>query len=95
MTADLSIRFTSCPAFSEDEKIQAVSGVLRYGNVNYWAGEHGKLFEQEYAAFTNTKYAITVSNGTVALELALHGLGLIPGDEVVVPSRTLLPPPVA
>src|SRR5207245_700099 len=81
--------FAPWPQLTEDE-IDAASSVLRSGNINYWTGEEGRLFEQEYATFTGCKHAIAVANGTVALELALHALGIGPGDEVVVPSRTFI-----
>ena len=64
--------------------------MLRSGRVNYWTGEEGRLFEKEFAAFTNCRYAIAVANGTLALELALYALNIGPGDEVIVPSRTFI-----
>lgn len=76
--------------FFSDEEIKLVSSVLRSGKVNYWTGNKGKQFENEFAAFTDCKYAIALSNGTVALELALHGLGIGDGDEVIVTPRTFL-----
>lgn len=79
----------SWPHFSEDE-IAAAIEVLRSGRVNYWTGEHGRKFEQEFAAASGCKYAVAVANGTVALELALRSLGIGPGDEVIVPSRTFI-----
>lgn len=45
---------------------------------------HG--LESEWAAFCDTRYAVSVNSGTVALELALTALGLQPGDEVIVPA---------
>ena len=81
--------FAPWPSFSEEE-IEAVNAVLRSGKVNYWTGEEGRLFEAEFAAFTDSKHAIALANGTVALELALYALGIGPGDEVVVPSRTFI-----
>src|SRR5487761_1621259 len=70
--------------------MEAAAAVLRSGKVNYWTGEQGRLFEQEFAAFTGMRYAVALANGTVALELALHALGIGPGDEVIVPSRTAM-----
>lgn len=77
------------PQYSEEE-VAAVSEVLRSGRVNYWTGEHGKKFEQEYAAYTEMPYAVALGNGTQALELALVALGIGPDDEVIVPSRTFI-----
>jgi len=81
--------FPEWPQF-EAEEIAAVASVLSSGKVNYWTGSEGKLFEQEFAAYTNTRHAIAVANGTVALELALYALGVSPGDEVITPSRTYI-----
>lgn len=66
------------------------SRVLESGKVNYWTGEEGGLFEQEYAASLGCRHAIAVANGTLALELALRAVGVGPGDEVIVPSRTFI-----
>jgi dTDP-4-amino-4,6-dideoxygalactose transaminase len=68
--------------FFDDEICATVERVLRSGKVNYWTGNEGKLFEQEYAESIGSKHAIALANGTVALELALHGLGIGGGDEV-------------
>ncbi len=77
------------PRFSEAE-IDAVSEVLRSGRVNYWTGREIRKFEEEYAQVLGVRHAIALTNGTAALELALHGLGIGPGDEVIVPSRTFI-----
>ena len=45
-------------------------------------------FEASIADYTKTRHAIATCNGTVALHLALTGLGVGPGDEVIVPSLT-------
>ena len=81
--------FPSWPWFGDDE-IAAVASVLRSGKVNYWTGEEGRFFEKEFAAFAGCKYAVAVANGTVALELALRGLGVGAGDEVITTSRTFI-----
>lgn len=77
------------PYFTE-EQIEAAAAVLRSGEVNYWTGAQGRLFESEYAAYLGTRHAIAVANGTVALELALRSLGVGPGDEVITTSRTFI-----
>lgn len=76
--------------FFEEEEIEAAVAVLRSGRVNYWTGEEGRKFEREFADFSGRKYAIALANGTLALELALYCLGVGPGDEVIVPSRTFV-----
>jgi hypothetical protein len=81
--------FAPWPHFDADE-IEAAARVLRSGKVNYWTGEEGRQFEKEFAAYTNCNHAVAVANGTVALELALYALGIGPGDEVIVPSRTFI-----
>ncbi len=81
--------FAPWPHF-DDEQIQAVTNVLQSGCVNYWTGEEGRCFEQEFSQFVGTKYAVAVANGTVALELALHAIDIGSADEVIVPSRTFI-----
>jgi len=51
-------------------------------------GEYLNRFEREFAAACGTQSAIAVCNGTVALHLALLGMDVRPGDEVLVPSLT-------
>jgi len=77
------------PYYEEDEMAAAMQ-VLKSGQVNYWTGKEGRNFEEEYAAFMGTKYAVALMNGSVALEAALVALGMLPGDEVVVTSRTFI-----
>jgi perosamine synthetase len=58
-----------------------------------WISSNGPFigkFEASIAAYTNTRHAIATCNGTVALHLALTGLGIGPGDEVIVPSLTFV-----
>src|ERR1039458_6044205 len=81
--------FAPWPHFTPDE-VDAVSRVVQSGKVNYWTGSEGRLFEEEFAAFTGSKHAIALANGTVALELALHALGVGPGDGGVGASRTFI-----
>lgn len=83
------VRFAPWPSFGQAE-IEAAASVLQSGKVNYWTGQEGRLFEKEFAESVNCKYAIALANGSVALELALYALGIQPGDEVIVPSRTFL-----
>lgn len=81
--------FAPWPSVSPEE-VEVVNAVLRSGKLNYWTGEQGRLFETEFADLVGCRRAVAVANGTVALELALHALGVGKGDEVVVPSRTFI-----
>lgn len=62
--------------------------VLRGGAINYWTGDENRLFEEEFARAFGGEHAVALANGTLALQLALHAIGLEPGDEVVVPARS-------
>ncbi len=76
------------PLYGEDE-IAAVSRILRSGRVNSLLhGEHRERFEAQFAAYVGGAHAIAVANGTLALELALHALGIGAGDEVIVTPRS-------
>lgn len=77
------------PAYTEEE-VAVVADVLRSNRVNYWTGSRTREFEDSFALWAGTKKAIAVANGTVALDLALKGAGIGPGDEVVVTPRTFL-----
>lgn len=81
--------FAPWPHFESDE-IEAAVRVLQSGRINYWTGDEGQQFEKEFAAQAGCRYGVAVANGTVALELALYALGIGPGDEVIVPSRTFI-----
>lgn len=87
--------FTSWPSYTQEEA-EAVKNVLLSNKVNYWTGRECRDFEIEFAAWVNVKHAIALSNGTVALELALKALGIGNSDsnnqkhEVIVTSRTFV-----
>lgn len=88
-------KFTNWPSFSKEEADKA-SEVLLSNKVNYWTGQEGRQFEKEFAHFSDSKYAVAVANGTLALDLALVALevgarnGGSERDEVIVTSRTFL-----
>jgi dTDP-4-amino-4,6-dideoxygalactose transaminase len=84
-----STPFAPWPSFGPAE-FEAAESVLRSGKVNYWTGQEGRLFEKEFADAVGCQHAVALANGTVALELALYSLGIGPGDEVIVPSRTFV-----
>ncbi len=66
----------------DDTEIDAVTNVLRSGMLVQ--GEQVQEFERAIAASAGTEHAVAVSNCTVALEVALRGMGIGPGDHVVV-----------
>lgn len=58
-----------------------------------WVSANGRFlneFQEKFADFCGTKYALACSNGTVTLHLALVALGIGPGDEVIMPSLTYI-----
>ncbi|MBQ53130.1 MAG: aminotransferase, partial [Leeuwenhoekiella sp.] len=85
----LNTPFSPWPSFTEEEA-NAARDVLLSNKVNYWTGQEGREFEKEFAAWADCDYAIALTNGTVALDLALQALGVGAGDEVIVTSRTFL-----
>ena len=91
----LNTPFSPWPSYSEEE-IEAVVSVLQSNRVNYWTGDECRKFEGEFADWTGSRHAIALANGTVALDLALHGLGIgaanggSTSDEVIVTPRTFI-----
>ena len=81
--------FPTWPQFAEED-IGAVADLLRSGRVNYWTGPEVRGFEDEYARHCEVPHATALANGTLALQAGLLGLGLQPGDEVIVTPRTFI-----
>lgn len=67
--------------YIDDEDIKSVVGVLKSGWLSL--GSKYQQFEENLAKYVGTKYALAVSNGTVALHLGVKALGLGPSDEVI------------
>jgi len=74
----------------DENAIKAVEAVLRSGKVNYWTGPKGMQFEEEFAKWQGSKYAVCVATGTAALHVSFAAMGIGPGDEVIVPSYTFI-----
>lgn len=72
-----------------EREIDYVTECVRTGWVSS-AGRFINEFEEQWAAYCGRRYGIAVSNGTVALQLAVAGLELNPGDEVILPSFTII-----
>jgi dTDP-4-amino-4,6-dideoxygalactose transaminase len=81
--------FHGWPVVSERDE-QALLEVLRSGRWGSHAGNKAREFEQRFAEFHQAKYAVTVANGTAALEVALRAAGIGFGDEVIVPPYTFI-----
>ena len=54
------------------------------------SGKYVKEFEEAFSTYSDCKYGVAVCNGTVALHLALAALGIGEGDEVIIPSFTMI-----
>lgn len=74
---------------------EPILGKTEYENVtevldsgHFLQGPFVEKFEEKWATFCDVDHAIAVTNGTVAIQLALNVVGLEPGDEVIVPSLT-------
>jgi dTDP-4-amino-4,6-dideoxygalactose transaminase len=77
------------PIFDETEE-QAILEVVRSGK--WWSVEGTKVreFEEAFARFQDAQFAVCVTNGTAALEVALRAAHIGCGDEVIVPPYTFI-----
>jgi len=80
--------FTS-KVFVNDDMKKAVNEVFDSGIFSN--GEKAKEFEKKFAEYCGVKHAISVSDGTSAIEIVLRTLGIGENDEVIVPSHTTMP----
>lgn len=78
--------------FYDDAEIAGLRDVVESGSpFRFWgprAPQKVKAFEDEFAKYIGTQYALAVTSGTAALDCAVAGLGIGPGDEVIVPAYT-------
>ncbi len=85
----LDTNFSPWPSFTREEA-EAVEKVLLSNKVNYWTGNECREFEKEFANWSNTKFAVALANGTLALESAFKSLNIGKNDEVIVTSRSYI-----
>jgi dTDP-4-amino-4,6-dideoxygalactose transaminase len=85
----INTKFSSWPSFSEEEA-DTVKNILLSNKVNYWTGNECREFEKEFAVWSNSKYAIALGNGTLALDSAFKALDISISDEVIVTARTYI-----
>jgi 8-amino-3,8-dideoxy-alpha-D-manno-octulosonate transaminase len=80
------------PQFFDEREEQALMEVLESRSpFRYWGqGNPTKVlrFEENFAEYMGTRFALGVTSGTAALDCAVTGLGIGPGDEVIVPAYT-------
>jgi len=84
------------PQYYDDDERRELLDVLNNRSPFRWWGSDPKgkppdkciTFEREFAAHQHTKYCVAVTSGTTALMTAMAGLGVGPGDEVILPAWT-------
>jgi perosamine synthetase len=81
--------FPTWPQLDESD-VEAVVEVLRSNNLSQRTSRTIERFEESFALYHGVKHAIAVSSGTAAIHLALHAVGVGPGDEVAVPAHTFV-----
>jgi dTDP-4-amino-4,6-dideoxygalactose transaminase len=88
----LKVREDAYPAWPHffDDEVAEVEAVLRERKVNYWTGNRGRQFQENFAKFCGAEHGIAVMNGTAALHVALAAANVGPGDEVIVSPRTFI-----
>lgn len=87
----MKIPFANFKAMHNPLKQRMVQAFEEVYDSNWFIlGERVKKFEEDYAAFNHTKFALGISNGLDALHIALRTLHIGSGDEVIVPSNTYI-----
>ncbi|WP_422766825.1 DegT/DnrJ/EryC1/StrS family aminotransferase [Photobacterium leiognathi subsp. mandapamensis] len=85
----LNTPFSPWPSYTLEEA-DAINRVLLSNKVNYWTGTECREFEKEFAKWVGSSYAVALSNGTLALDVALKAMNIGKDDDVIVTSRTFL-----
>ena len=70
-----------------DQEVKWMREVVESGKWS-WVGPHEQAFCQEYASFIGARHCLCLANGTVTIQCALQAVGVVPGDEVIVPGLT-------
>ena len=76
--------------YYDQNSIKKVKKILASGKVNYWTGKETISFEKEFSNYIGNKYSVAVSNGSVALEIAIKSLNLKKNDQVIVSPRSFV-----
>ena len=88
-TGIVDLGFPMWPQFNPKSYDDVVE-CLKSGKVNYWTCKKGFEFEEKWAKWIGAEYAISCTNGTAALHIAISALNIGPGDEVIVPSYSFI-----
>ena len=83
------INFSTWPNYSRYEA-NLVKKIIQSNKVNYWSGKTCKIFEKKFSKFHRLKYAVSVMNGSIALEVGLRSIGIKKDDEVIVTSKSFV-----
>ena len=81
---DLGVQYRAISAEIDD----AISKVIQ--DADFILGREVRLFEEEFAEFCDSSYAVGVDSGTSALELALRAFDIGPGDEVITAANSFI-----
>ena len=71
-----------------DEMEESAINALR--NESFVGGESVSKFEEEFAEYTGTKYAVSVSSGNAALQISLMSLGISDNSKVITPTNSFI-----
>ena len=71
-------------------EINVINKVLKSNKLNYWSGHRCQEFESKFAKYFQIKHAISLANGSVALDIAIKCLGLKKNSEVIVTPRSYI-----
>ena len=78
-----------CEPYLAGNELEYVTDAISTGWISS-SGTYVNRFEEEFAKYCDCKYAVTVCNGTIALHLAYLSLDIGKGDEVIIPSFTMI-----
>ena len=82
-------RIPVCSPYLCGNELEYVTDAVRTGWISS-SGSYVTKFEEAFSSYCDCDYGIAVCNGTVAIHLALQALGIKQGDEVIIPSFTMI-----
>ncbi len=82
-------KISVCEPCLEGNELKYVTDAVKTGWISS-AGKYVTAFEEGFANYSQCKYGVAVCNGTIALHLSLLALGIGKGDEVIIPTFTMI-----